>query len=128
MPRAEAVSCSLAESDGDCIVYVSGPGYVALAVPPESIPFIAGRLALTHGIGRYIGSFDPEKISDLAPFDLPFGSFAVKAKRFKGMMEEVDSQKLVRSGCPVLQEEQRGPEAPGHSRKDADERPGAPFH
>ncbi len=96
MPRAEAVSCSLAESDGDCIVYVSGPGYVALAVPPESIPFIAGRLALTHGIGRYIGSFDPEKISDLAPFDLPFGSFAVKAKRFKGMMEEVDSQKLVR--------------------------------
>ena len=96
MPRAEAVSCSIAESNGDCTVFASGPGYVVLAMPPESVPFTAGRLALTHGIGRYIGSFDPDRISDITPFELPSGTFAVRAKRFRGMMEDVDSQKLVR--------------------------------
>ncbi len=96
MPRAEVLSCAFAESGEEYKPFASGPGYVALAVPPEIIPFMADRLALTHGIGRYLGSFDPGRISEVPPCELPYGSFAVRARRFRGLMEDVDSQKIVR--------------------------------
>lgn len=96
MPRAEVMRCAFAESGEEHEPFASGPGYVALAVPPEIIPFMADRLALTHGIGRYLGSFEPGRISEVPPCELPCGTFAVRAKRFKGLMEDIDSQKIVR--------------------------------
>jgi len=96
MPHAEAINCSNVESEGSSRTFASGPGYIALELPSDSIPFISHRLALTHSVGRYLGSFEPGKLSDLAPMNLPDGTFAIRAKRFRGMMAEVDSQKIVR--------------------------------
>ncbi len=97
MPHAEAINCAYTESGGDCSTFASGPGYIILELPPDSIPFISHRLALTRSVGRYLGSFEPDKLSEMAPMDLPGGTFAIRAKRFRGMMADVDSQKIVRS-------------------------------
>ncbi len=96
LPEAEAISCAKAESGGKAVKASSGPGYVTMETPPDSLPFISKRLALTRGIGRYLGSFEPDDMSGFTPGDLPGGTFAVRAKRFRGMMADADSQKIVR--------------------------------
>ncbi|HKM13647.1 MAG TPA: THUMP domain-containing protein [Candidatus Methanomethylophilaceae archaeon] len=96
MPHAEAMNCAYAESGKECSVFASGPGYIIMELPPDSIPFISHRLALTRSIGRYLGSFEPGKLSEMAHSNLPDGTFAIRAKRFRGMMADVDSQKIVR--------------------------------
>ena len=71
MPLAEAVRCLEAETDSD-------------------------RIALTHSMGLYLGEYTPDDVTGLESVVLPQGSFAVRAKRFEGMMKDVDSQGLIR--------------------------------
>lgn len=107
MPAAEAAGCVRAETDGNFSVADCGPGYAVISLPEKNVPYIAERLALTHGIGRYIGSFSPENISGFDFGELPEGTFAVRAKRFRGMMSGVDSQKLVRTAGDAYSSENR---------------------
>ncbi len=96
MPREEAISCAYAETGGDVEVVFFGPGYVIMRLPSDSLPFISKRLALTRSIGKYLGSFAPENISEFVPENLQDGTFAIRGKRFRGMMSDIDSQKIIR--------------------------------
>lgn len=95
MPLAEAVRCLEAETDSFEIVK-SGPGYMVASFDERYLPGIADRIALTHSIGLYLGEYTPDDISGLEGMVLPKGSFAIRAKRFEGMMKDVDSQGLIR--------------------------------
>lgn len=95
MPLAEAKSCLEAETDSYEIVK-TGPGYMVASFDERFLPGIADRIALTHSIGRYLGEYTPDDISGLEGTVLPEGSFAIRAKRFEGMMKDVDSQGLIR--------------------------------
>ena len=93
MPAAEAARCIESESGGT--VDSIGPGYIIASFDDEHLDAIAERIALTHSIGRYLGAYDPSLVDDVAKLVLPDGTFAIRAKRFKGMMKDVDSQKLI---------------------------------
>ena len=95
MPLAEAVRCLEAETDSFEVVK-SGPGYMVASFDERFLPGIADRIALTHSIGLYLGEYTPDDVSGLESVVLPEGSFAVRAKRFEGMMKDVDSQGLIR--------------------------------
>ena len=95
MPLAEAVRCLEAETDSFEVVK-SGPGYMVASFDERFLPGIADRIALTHSIGLYLGEYTPDDVSELEGVVLPEGSFAVRAKRFEGMMKDVDSQGLIR--------------------------------
>lgn len=94
MPLAEAYRCVESESERYSYVH-HGPGYAVFAFDPESLGGISKRIALTHRIGRHLGSFLPGDIH-FDEISIPEGSFSVRAKRFRGMLGEVDSQELVR--------------------------------
>ena len=96
MPRDEAVSTVNAETEGNFRIVCEGPGYIVLEFEEDKLGAVCSRLALTHCVGRYLGSFDPEDLSPIENAELPPGTFAVRHKRFKGWMADVDSQKLVR--------------------------------
>ena len=93
MPAAEAAKCIEAESKGT--VTSTGPGYITAAFEKEHLDAIADRIALTHSIGRYLGSYDPSEVENISNIVLSEGTFAIRAKRFNGMMKDVDSQKLI---------------------------------
>jgi tRNA (guanine10-N2)-dimethyltransferase len=101
LPAAEALRCIEAEAS-EHEVLASGPGYLIASFPEEFLDAIAGRVALTHGIGRYLGTYDPDDPSSLSDVELPSGTFAIKAKRFEGMMKDADSQKIVRNAGALL--------------------------
>ena len=101
MPRAEVVRCLEAETDGFEIVS-SGPGYVVAAFDERFLDPIADRIALTHSIGRYIGEYNPDDVSNIESAVLPEGTFAVRGKRFEGMMRDVDSQGIIRKVGGIL--------------------------
>ncbi|MDR3074587.1 MAG: methyltransferase domain-containing protein [Candidatus Methanoplasma sp.] len=101
MPPAEAEGCIAAES-GRYRIIDSGPGHIIASFPETSLGYIADRIALTHSIGRYIGSYDPSDTKGLSETQLQAGTFAIKAKRFEGMMKDVDSQKLIRDVGDIL--------------------------
>jgi len=101
MPSAEAERCISAECARH-IVTGRGPGYITASFPESSLNGIAGRIALTHSIGRYLGTYDPADTENISNIQLPEGSFAIKAKRFEGMMKDVDSQKLIRDVGSIL--------------------------
>ncbi len=101
MPQAEVRGCLEAETDWFEIVS-EGPGYMVASFDEKYLDGIADRMAMTHSIGRYLGEYTPEDISGLADVELPEGSFAIRAKRFEGMMRDVDSQKLIRSAGALL--------------------------
>jgi len=101
MPKAEAERCIEAECPRHAVTGW-GPGYLTASFPEECLDGIADRIALTHSIGRYLGQYDPEEPGSLSRVQLPAGTFAIRAKRFEGMMKEVDSQKLVRSVGNIL--------------------------
>jgi len=101
MPAAEAKRCIEAECPYHSIVG-EGPGYLTASFPEECLGGIADRIALTHSIGRYLGSYDPWDVSGLSGADLPQGTFAIRAKRFEGMMKDTDSQKLIKEAGNVL--------------------------
>jgi len=96
MPLAEAVRTVKTESEDNCRISSFGPGYLIMSFPEECLNGITDRISLTHSIGRYLGSCDPEDVSSLEGSELPNGTFAIHAKRFRGMMKEVDSQNLIR--------------------------------
>lgn len=100
MPSAEAQRCAEAEAESSHLVS-SGPGYTILSFDPSHLDGIADRIALTHHVGTHLGSFEPNAI-DLENMSIPEGTFAIRARRFKGMMQDVDSQDLVRKLGAVL--------------------------
>lgn len=96
MPRDEVVATSETESAGKCRKIRDGPGYVVMEIPEECIDAINERLALTHMMGEYLGSFEPGNLSSVEKMTLPGGSFAIRYKRFAGLLPDADSQKLIR--------------------------------
>ena len=101
MPLAEVIRCLEAETDGFELVS-SGPGYAVASFDDRFLDPIADRIAMTHSIGRYLGEYTPDDVSGLADVELPEGTFAIRAKRFEGMMKDVDSQKLIRDAGALL--------------------------
>lgn len=95
MPLAEARKCIEAET-GTCPDVVSGPGYMVASFDQDRFDSIADRISLTHSMGLYLGAYDPDDVSGLEGTVLPEGTFAIRAKRFEGMMKDVDSQSLIR--------------------------------
>jgi len=100
MPAAEAAKCIEAESGGS--VLSRGPGYITASFHEQYLDAIADRIALTHSIGKYIGAYDPSDIDNISDVTLPEGTFAIRAKRFEGMMKDVDSQKLINNIGKIL--------------------------
>ncbi len=103
MPPAEAIRCMEAETDGFDVVS-QGPGYLIASFDESCLDAIADRIALTKSMGRYLGEYDPDDISNLKNADLPEGSFAVRGKRFEGMMKDADSQGMIRRIGGILSE------------------------
>ncbi len=95
MPLAEAIGCLEAETDSYEIVS-KGPGYMVASFDASCMDAVADRIALTHSMGLYLGCYTPDDISGLEDVVLPQGTFAIRAKRFQGMMKDVDSQGLIR--------------------------------
>jgi tRNA (guanine10-N2)-dimethyltransferase len=100
MPAAEVSACIKAESgsshDASEFKCMSGPGYAIAGFDDRMFNGIAERIALTHKLGRYLGSFDLNEISGFDHLTIPEGTFAVRTRRFEGMMQNVDSQDLTR--------------------------------
>ena len=101
MPLAEAKRCLEAETDGFEIVR-TGPGYMVASFDGRYLDAIADRIALTHSMGRYLGTYTPDDISGLESVVLPEGTFAIRGKRFEGMMRDLDSQSLIRRMGGIL--------------------------
>lgn len=101
MPVAEVIGCMKAETTG-YEVTSQGPGYMVASFNEEAFSPIASRVAMTHSAGRYLGAYDPDDLSNLENAELPEGTFAIRAKRFEGMMRDVDSQALIRRVGGVL--------------------------
>lgn len=101
MPLAEAIRCLEAETDSFDIVR-TGPGYMVASFDERYLDPVADRIALTHSMGRYLGTYTPDDVSGLEEAVLPEGTFAVRGKRFEGMMKDVDSQGLVRKVGAIL--------------------------
>ena len=101
MPPAEAEGCISAEA-GDYSVVSQGPGYLIADFDERFLDGIAERVALTKSVGRYLGEYDPDDVSNLESADLPEGTFAVRGKRFEGMMKDADSQGMIRRIGGVL--------------------------
>ena len=101
MPKAEVSGCLEAVTDSFEIV-ASGPGYVVASFEERFFDEVADRISLTHSLGRYLGSYEPDDVSGLETAELPEGTFAVRGKRFEGMMRDVDSQALVRKVGGIL--------------------------
>ncbi|MDR0334405.1 MAG: RsmD family RNA methyltransferase [Methanomassiliicoccaceae archaeon] len=100
MPAAEALACArIFDDDAE---QTDGPGYAIIRFDDSAFNNVVGRIALAQKAGRYLGSFDP---SDTAMFDnvtIPEGTFAVRARRYKGMMRSVDTQDLTRKLGKIL--------------------------
>jgi len=103
MPSAEAVACIRAESD-EIPKYTFGPGYVIAEFDASLLDDIAGRIAMTQKLGRHLGSFDISDTSGFKDISIPEGTFAVRARRFEGMMEHADTQDLTKKLGTILSE------------------------
>ncbi len=94
LPFADAFSCCNAECEG----FTSssyGPGYAIFSLESDRVRGIATRLALTHRLGRHLGSCPVEDVKALArDLDFPPGSIAVRAKRFQGQYPDLDVGRL----------------------------------
>ncbi|MDR0198819.1 MAG: RsmD family RNA methyltransferase [Methanomassiliicoccaceae archaeon] len=94
MPAAEAVACaSIFDAP---IGYFSGPGYTIIRFDDRYFADVADRVALTQKMGRHLGSFDASDPSLFENIAIPGGTFAVRARRYEGMMRNVDTQDLTR--------------------------------
>jgi len=101
MPLAEIRGCLKAETDS-CNMVANGPGYAIVSFDERYLDPVADRIAMSHSIGRYLGEYTPDDISRIADIELPEGTFAIRTKRFQGMMRDVDSQKLIREAGALL--------------------------
>jgi tRNA (guanine10-N2)-dimethyltransferase len=94
LPEAEAYGCVAAECEGFSAA-PSGPGYAIFGFEPNFLSAIASRLALTHRLGRYLGSCSPEGVETLAAdLNLPPGTVAVRGKRYQQYHLDTDVGKL----------------------------------
>ncbi|MCG7844536.1 MAG: methyltransferase domain-containing protein [Methanomassiliicoccales archaeon] len=96
LPRAEALSCLRAESP-DFQRLGSGPGFLLAECDLDKIKDIVDRLALTHRVGRYLGSTPLDRL-DKAVMDLPLpdGSLCVRAKKVEGSHPDLNTFELVK--------------------------------
>ncbi len=101
MCTAEAIKCMEAETDGFTIAG-QGPGYIIGSFGDEFMDPIADRISLTHCMGHYLGSFDVDDLSGFNEITIPEGTFAVRGKRFEGMMKDIDSQDIIRKLGGIL--------------------------
>ncbi len=101
MCTAEAIKFMEAES-GSFEIVSQGPGYVIGSFDDRFMDPIADRISLTHCLGHYLGSFDPDDLSGLDRIEIPEGTFAVRGKRFEGMMKDIDSQAIIRKLGGIL--------------------------
>lgn len=101
MCTAEAIKCMEAEA-GSFEIVSQGPGYVIGSFDDRFMDPIADRISLTHCLGHYLGSFDPDDLSGLDRIEIPEGTFAVRGKRFEGMMKDIDSQAIIRKLGGIL--------------------------
>ena len=95
MCAAEAIKCIEAETDSYSIES-QGPGYVIASFDRKFLDPISDRISLTHRMGTYYGSFDIDDLSGFSDIEIPEGTFAVRGKRFEGMMKNIDSQDVIR--------------------------------
>ncbi|WP_147654527.1 RsmD family RNA methyltransferase [Methanomassiliicoccus luminyensis] len=94
LPEAEAMACCRAEC-GACDLVADGPGFIVASFDGERLGTIGSRIALTHRIGAYLGSCSPQDVDPFASrLELPDGSVAVRAKRYREYLPEVDVGKL----------------------------------
>lgn len=94
LPFADAFGSCTAECDGFTAT-AYGPGYGIFGLESDRIAGIATRLALTHRLGRHLGSCPVEEVHAFAKsIDLPPGSVAVRAKRFQGQHQDLDLGRL----------------------------------
>jgi len=99
MPAAEALACvRIFDAGAECR---SGPGYAAMRFDDRFVGDVIDRVALTQKVGQHLGSFD---VSDdmFDDITIPEGTFAVRARRYKGMMRNADTQDLTRKLGNVL--------------------------
>ena len=101
MCTAEAIKCMEAETDSFTLVR-QGPGYIIGSFGDEFMNPIADRISLTHCMGHYLGSFDVDDLSGFNDITIPEGTFAVRGKRFEGMMKDIDSQDIIRKLGGIL--------------------------
>ena len=101
MCTAEAIKCMEAETDSFTVVG-QGPGYVIGSFDDRYLDPIADRISLTHCLGHYLGSFDINDLSGFSDIRIPEGTFAVRGKRFEGMMKDINSQDVIRKLGGIL--------------------------
>ncbi len=102
LPAAEALACLRAESPGSRQLAL-GPGYVLAECDIGSLPYVAGRLGLTHRFGRYLGSCELQELESMTSrLDLPSGSVCVRARKVEGSFPEVNTHDLARKVGKVL--------------------------
>lgn len=94
LPFADAYGCCAAECEGFSSIS-AGPGYALFGLEVERMPAIASRLALTHRLGRYLGSSSINELDALVDgLELPSGTIAVRAKRYQGRKPDIDVGRL----------------------------------
>jgi len=84
LPRAEVLACLEAECESFELLG-EGAGFIICRLEETAVERVAKRLALTHHLGRFLGS---APVNDLAALcegiELPAGSFSVRVRRFAG--------------------------------------------
>ena len=102
LPGAEVLACLRAESPGSRQLAL-GPGYLLMECDLDSLPYLAGRLGLTHRFGRYLGSCDLDKIESISSaLELPEGSVCVRAKKVEGLHPDANTHELAMKVGKVL--------------------------
>jgi len=95
MPAAEVKACVSIESGMDAHMRC-GPGYAIARFDDNIFDHVAERIALTKNMGRHLGSFTADDMEGFSDIEIPEGTFAVRTRRFEGMMPHVDSQDITR--------------------------------
>jgi len=95
LPLAELKAClDISGPEGRMIE--RGGGYAICSMPAIRLPDIVSRLALSHRVGRYLGSCDLDEVERFAAgIDLPSGTIAVRVKRFQGNGSPEESNRLM---------------------------------
>lgn len=94
LPEAEAISCLHSECDAFKVV-ARGPGYLVSNFSDRRLDDVKNRLALSHRIGRYLGSCTLERIPQFVDsLALPQGSISVRVKQLRRSYPDVDSSKV----------------------------------
>ena len=95
LPLAELRAC-LDVNGIDCRLEGQGAGYAVCSLPASKLPRIVSRLALSHRVGKYLGSCELGGLDRFVEsIELPAGSIAVRVKRFQGNGSPEQANRLV---------------------------------